>query len=62
MTISGTNGFSRTTATGRRGVFTFGDVEAGYSYTITIGSRRYFYVPQVITVYDSVTDLEFYPE
>lgn len=62
VSISGPDGESRTTLTSRRGHFAFNDVAAGATYVVSVGSRRFQFEPQTITVNDSITDLTFVPQ
>lgn len=58
VTLTDTNGISRSVATGARGVFTFEDVEVGKTYTIAVASRRYTFEPMALNVTDNVSGLE----
>ncbi len=62
VTITGTDGISRSVISGRMGTFLFSDVESGQDYMISIGSRRYSYSTRLVTVNDNISDLAFYPE
>jgi hypothetical protein len=62
VSITYTNGTTRSTQVGRSGYFRFDDVEAGQTYVFTITSRRYMFAPQVITVLDNLTELNFTAE
>ncbi|MEQ1923976.1 MAG: carboxypeptidase-like regulatory domain-containing protein, partial [Pyrinomonadaceae bacterium] len=56
------NGGVRNAVTSRLGTFSFGDVEPGQTYVISVVSRRFNFAPRVIQVVDNVTDLELMPE
>jgi hypothetical protein len=43
------------------GYFRFDEVEAGYTYVLTVSSKRYQYDPRVLFVTQELTDLEIYP-
>jgi hypothetical protein len=61
VTMTDTNGVSRSAASGPQGAFTFDDVAAGRSYTFTVSSRRFAFDPIVISVSDNVSDIVFTP-
>jgi len=54
------NGNSRTTTSGARGAFSFDDVEAGRTYTVSVKSRGFVFDPQVINVTDSLSDIQLH--
>jgi hypothetical protein len=45
--------------TGRRGVFMFDEIAPGDSYVVSVSSRSFSFEPQVITITDNVTNLDF---
>ena len=59
VTLTDSNGESRTVRTGKFGNFHFTDVMAGETYILTVSSKRYTYAPQVITVIEDLTELVF---
>lgn len=61
VTLSGPNGQVWTIVTGRRGTFSFDTIPAGETYVLSVGSRRFQYEPRVLSLNDSVSDIEFYP-
>lgn len=61
VTIRDQSGVSRQTTTGSRGLFVFEEVEAGQTYVVTVNSRRYHFEPQVISITDQLTGIEFSP-
>jgi hypothetical protein len=60
VTLTDTNGESRTVMTGKSGSFRFTDVAAGETYILTVTSKRYTYSPQVITANEDITELRFH--
>ncbi len=44
--------------TGSFGLFSFDQIQTGQSYTISVGSKRYRYAPQVLNISGSVTGLD----
>lgn len=62
VTMTDQEGRTRTVFTGRTGRFTFENVETGRVYVISVGSRRFTYVPRVINVLDNMNDVDFVPE
>jgi hypothetical protein len=62
VTITDSQGVSRSVATGDRGRYQFTDVEAGQTYTLTVASRRFIFTPKVISVTDELADLDFVGE
>jgi hypothetical protein len=61
VTLTDTNGESRTVMTGKFGSFRFTDVLAGETYILTVTSKRYNYAPLVITANEDITELRFSP-
>lgn len=59
VTLTDSQGKSRTILTGRLGSFQFTDVAAGQSYIISVRSKRYTFAPQFIDVVDEITGLVF---
>lgn len=59
MTLSGGTGAARTLRTERNGTFYFGDVEVGQTYLLEARSKRYSFSPQVITVTEDLTGVDF---
>ncbi|MGI8786685.1 MAG: delta-60 repeat domain-containing protein [Pyrinomonadaceae bacterium] len=62
VTLTDSNGISRTVITGRAGSFRFTEVAAGETYIISVRSKRYTYAPQVVTVNEDLTGLTFTPQ
>ncbi len=59
VTLTDSSGTARTILTGKLGAFRFDDVAAGEVYIITVGSRRYTFQPQVISVTENLTEVNF---
>lgn len=53
------NGNVRTALTSSFGYYSFDNVEAGRSYTVTVQSKRYQFTPKLVTVGDAIEDLDF---
>jgi photosystem II stability/assembly factor-like uncharacterized protein len=58
--ITETNGLSQTTVSTSLGYFSFAEIEAGHTYTVSVSSKRYRYATKTITVADTITDLNFH--
>jgi hypothetical protein len=59
VTMTDTNGNKRTARTGAFGYFRFNEVEAGQTYIFNVSSKRYSLAPQVISVMEDVSELNF---
>ncbi len=59
VTMTDMNGNTRTARTGSRGYFRFNEVEAGQTYVVSVSSKRYSFAPQVISVMEDLTELNF---
>lgn len=57
--LANEQGMVRMAATSSFGYFRMDDVPTGATYIVTIGSKRYQFAPQVITLVDDLTELEF---
>jgi hypothetical protein len=53
------NGNIRTAPTDLRGNFRFEDVAVGGTYIISVFSKQYRFTPQIISVNENITDLNF---
>lgn len=62
VTITDDSGASQSVITGRSGAFSFDNVATGKTYVVTVGSRRFSFSPQTVTVSDNVSGLTFTPE
>jgi hypothetical protein len=61
VVLTSPDGTSREVITGRLGSFRFDNVPAGATYTISVNAKRFIFVPQTISVSDSIADLNFFP-
>jgi len=59
VTLTGASGETRTALTNSLGYYRFEDVGAGETYIFAIISKRYSVAPQVVTVTEDLTDLNF---
>jgi hypothetical protein len=59
VTLTDMQGNSRTIMTGKFGSYRFTNVIAGETYILTVSSKRYTYAPQVITVNEDLTEVNF---
>lgn len=59
VSITDSAGVTRIVTTGRGGAFNFDDVPSGYTYTVSVASQRFTFVPQVIAVTDQVQGMNF---
>jgi hypothetical protein len=62
ITITDSEGVSRSVATSDRGRYQFVDVPSGRTYTMTVASRRFTFIPRVISVTDELANLDFIAE
>ncbi len=60
--ITDSNGNTRITLTSPFGYYRFNNVAAGGMYTISAESKRYTFTPQMLTINDNVSDLNFTAE
>ena len=49
---------SRTTTTGPFGIYTFENVPNGFTYTLTVASKRFRYEPRRVTVNSNLTNID----
>ena len=59
ITATDQSGVSITTRTSTFGYFRFDSLMAGQTYVVTVGSKRYQFVPRVISPTEDLTDLDF---
>lgn len=59
VTLIDLSGNSRSARTNQFGYFRFGDVQAGQTYTVDVMSKSYSFAPQIVTVMEDLTDLNF---
>ena len=62
VTMTDASGNVRTVRTGTFGYFRFDEVEAGQTYVFNVNSKRYTFAPQVVSVMENLTDLNFTAE
>ena len=62
VVIKDSQGVMRTAVTGSFGTYHFDDVTVGQNYIISVRSKRFRFIPQVITVTDQLTDVDFVAE
>ena len=59
VTVTGQNGESRTTTTGSFGYYAFANLTAGDTIAVRVESKRYRFQPQVLTLSDHLSGLNF---
>jgi hypothetical protein len=59
VTLTDSNGGTRTAITGTFGYYRFDEVESGQTYVISVISKRYQFSPRVISVTDEIAGLDF---
>lgn len=52
-------GFIRTARSSSFGYYRFEEIPSGRTYVISVDSRNYTFAPQVISVFDNLTDVDF---
>jgi hypothetical protein len=62
VTATDTRGTTHTALTCKRGVFILPELDAGETYIFSVISRRYVYSPLVMTLNDTLYDLNFVPD
>lgn len=62
VTLTDMNGETRSVLTSSFGYYRFDDVEAGATYIVAVNHKHYFFAPQVISVFDNLTELNFVAE
>lgn len=62
VSLTNSNGVSRTVRTSPLGYFRFEDVAAGESYVLSASSKTYTFVPRALIVADEIADLELIAE
>ncbi|MCD9185577.1 MAG: carboxypeptidase regulatory-like domain-containing protein [Pyrinomonadaceae bacterium] len=60
--VTDQNGVTRTVKTNSFGNFIFTDLQAGQTYIFTVFAKQYQFDPQVVTVSENVSDLNFTPQ
>lgn len=59
VTLTDSSGSQRRVTTSSFGIFTFEEIPAGLSYTVSVASKRYRFAPQTITPSSSLQNLDF---
>ncbi len=59
VTMAGPSGNTLTARTGAFGYFRFEDVPSGLTYVVSVASKRFSFVPQVINLNEGLVDMEF---
>jgi hypothetical protein len=59
VSLTDSNGETSRAVTNSFGYFRFEAVPVGQTYVVTVGHKRYRFTPQVVTVEDEITDLDF---
>ncbi len=57
--LADASGNRRTARTSSFGYFRFDEVQAGQTYVFSVSSKSYSFMPQAVTVFDDLTDLNF---
>ncbi|HZH35106.1 MAG TPA: lamin tail domain-containing protein [Pyrinomonadaceae bacterium] len=60
--LTNQNGETRTAFTNSFGYYRFNDVAVGETYIFNVLSKNYMFSPQVISINEELTELNFYPE
>lgn len=59
VTLTDSNGNTRSVRTSSFGSYRFNEVAVGETYTISVVAKRFQFTPQIVSVNDNVTDLDF---
>lgn len=59
VTLVDPSGVRRTATTSSFGIYSFANVPAGQSYTISVASKRYRFAPRIQTIDQSLSNLDF---
>ena len=59
VSLTDTNGVSRTIRTSSFGYYSFEDVEAGGTYIVSVQSKRFQFTPQVVSIGENIEELNF---
>jgi hypothetical protein len=60
VSLVSSNGNRRVVTTSSFGYYRFENIEAGGTYVISIGSKRYNFSPRIVQVIDTLTDVDFF--
>ena len=58
VSLTDSLGVARTATTSSFGLYSFGDVPVGVTYTITVSSRRYRFTPRTVNVNGTLTGID----
>lgn len=59
VSLTDMSGNTRTARSSAFGYYSFEDVEVGATYTVAVSSKRFTFIPQVVSVNDNIADLDF---
>ena len=59
VTMTDANGNDRSSRTSSFGYFRFDDIEVGQTYILQVVSKRFTFTPQVVTIQDEATEINF---
>ena len=62
VSLSGTGGESYVAVTNPFGYYRFDEIEVGQTYIFEVRSKRYLFAPQMVSVTDEMTELNFTAE
>ncbi|MCY7344892.1 MAG: carboxypeptidase-like regulatory domain-containing protein, partial [Pyrinomonadaceae bacterium] len=62
VTLTDSQGVSRTVPTGKFGSFRFNEVAAGETYILRVASRGYTFAPQIISPTENISGITFIPQ
>ncbi len=62
VTLTDGSGETRSVQTGTFGIYRFDNVEAGGIYIVSVNHGRYIFAPQVVSVVEDLTELNFTDE
>ena len=60
VTLTDQNGNTRTVRSSSFGYYRFDEVEVGQTYIVSVRSKRYQFAPQVVSVSEELSELNFY--
>ena len=59
VSMTDSQGVTRTATTSSFGYYRFEDVEVGATYVVAVQSRRFRFAPRIVQVFDALTDVDF---
>ena len=60
--LTDSNGATRSARTNQFGYYRFNEVESGETYMLNVSSKRFTFVPQIVSVMDEINNLNFAAE